>query len=198
MTCFNWNAYKILFHNILKNYYSFQTDTEDEYIKAVNAIEMIREIRIITVKIGHLNSLTRNVISEEGKKRIGKSANSLLKALSLSKIESLKLAKENGARGISELCMLMKKVLSDNEQNDDQEEFLEIVNNINDYDDTMYIGDDFGYVFNWTVCKDSTNPLYKNDDEIFMIVPFLATQVVGRAGDSSVNCFVSGGVFNGK
>lgn len=37
MVCFNWNAYKILFHKILKNYYSFQTDTEDEYIKAVNA-----------------------------------------------------------------------------------------------------------------------------------------------------------------
>ncbi|CAB5377699.1 unnamed protein product [Rhizophagus irregularis] len=35
----------------------------------------------------------------------------------------------------------MEKVLSDNEQNDDQEEFLEIVNNINDDDDddTMYI-----------------------------------------------------------
>lgn len=40
------------------------------------------------------------------KKEIGKSANSLLKALSLSKIESLNvLAKENGARGISWLCM---------------------------------------------------------------------------------------------
>lgn len=48
MVCFNWNAYKILFHKILKNYYSFQTDTEDEYIKAVNAIEMIRKMRIVS------------------------------------------------------------------------------------------------------------------------------------------------------
>uniref|UniRef100_U9T1S0 Uncharacterized protein n=1 Tax=Rhizophagus irregularis (strain DAOM 181602 / DAOM 197198 / MUCL 43194) TaxID=747089 RepID=U9T1S0_RHIID len=82
-----------------KNYYSFQTDTEDEYIKAVNAN--------------------------------------------------------------------MEKVLSDNEQNDDQEEFLEIVNNINDDDDDDTINI-WIHIFNGNRYSERTL-------DMFLIGPYVKT-----------------------
>jgi len=60
-------------------------------------------------KIDHLSTLASDTIHEE-KKRIGKSANSFLKMLSLSKIGSFRiLTKENKAWGISGLYTLMRK-----------------------------------------------------------------------------------------
>ncbi|CAI2193878.1 3630_t:CDS:2, partial [Funneliformis geosporum] len=129
-----------------------------EYVNAIRAVESVRkgifDLREENLslfpnlphakqffsreKFDSLSTLANDAIHEE-KKKINKSANSLLKALSLSKIRSLQvLAKENGAQGISGLYMLMKQVAELND-NDDQKGFLEIVNNINVDDDIIYI-----------------------------------------------------------
>ncbi|CAB4479888.1 unnamed protein product [Rhizophagus irregularis] len=61
----------------------------------------------------------------------------------------------------------MEKVLSDNEQNDDQEEFLEIVNNINDDDDDDTINI-WIHIFNGNRYSERTL-------DMFLIGPYVKT-----------------------
>ncbi|CAB4428334.1 unnamed protein product [Rhizophagus irregularis] len=88
-------------------------------------------------EIDQLVTFVKGIIYKE-KEKLSKSSSSLLKALALSKIESIQtLAKENGAHRVSGLCMLLMRKGA--ELNDYYNQ-KEIVDNINiDEEDTIYI-----------------------------------------------------------